>query len=136
MSDMCILRGLNNMKKKFRKQFHREFPWYDHTFLLEAMTLWLNNASKRHKEDGHLLRSNHTSKQLRIVSGVLRRIIDDEYDTPNKVFTSRNQVTSHAKMFDIEEFEYLDFKWQDKRRKADIDFAFDMMKKQLLNWWD
>lgn len=124
------------MKKKFRKEFHREFPWYDHAFLLEAMILWLNNASKRHRDDGHLLRSHRTAKQLRIVSGVLKRIIDDNYDAPNKVFISRNKMTSCAEIFGNEEFEYLDFKWQEKHRQADIDFAFDMMKKHLLNWWD
>ncbi|QVV97205.1 hypothetical protein 1992IndM4_0165 [Vibrio phage ICP1] len=129
------------MKKKFRKEFHREFPWYDYTFLLEAMMLWLNNTSKRHRDDGHLLRSHRTAEQLRIVSGVLRRIIDDEYDTPNKVFISRNRKSSCGNIFKddwewMEDFEYLDFKWQDKRRQADIDFAFDMMKKKLLSWWD
>lgn len=124
------------MKKKFRKDFRREFPWYDYTFLLEVMTLWLDNASKHHSKDGHLLRSHHTAKQLRIVSGVLKRIIDDNYDAPNKVFISRNKMTSCAKMFGSEEVGYLDFKWQNKRRQADIDFVFDMFKRCLLTWWD
>lgn len=109
------------MKKKFRKDFHREFPWYDYTFLLEAMMLWLNNASKRHKDDGHLLRSHHEAKQLRIVSCVLKRIIDDNYDAPNKVFISRNsKIEGYNKIFGESGYTYLDFKWQDKRRQADI----------------
>ncbi|ADX88980.1 hypothetical protein TUST1-15_00140 [Vibrio phage ICP1_2005_A] len=125
------------MKKRFRKEFHREFPWYDHTFLLEAMILWLNNASKRHRDDRHLVRSHRTTKQLRIVSGVLRRIIDDNYDAPNKVFISRNRkIEGYTKIFGEDGYTYLDFKWQEKHRQADIDFAFDMMKKWLLGWWD
>lgn len=124
------------MKKKFRKEFHREFMWYDYTFLLEAMTLWLDNTSKLHRERGHLLRSHRTARELKTVSGLLKRIIDDNYDKPNKVFTSRNKLTSCAKMFGNDDFEYLDFKYQNKNRQADIDFAFELMKKHLLSWWD
>ena len=117
------------MKKKFRKEFHREFPWYDHTFLLKLIVLWLDHSSKAHRDKGHLLGSKRTGHQMKVVSGVLKRIIEDEYDKPCRVFTSRNKFTSS-------EFEYLDLKYQNKHRQADIDFVFDMMKKHLLSWWD
>lgn len=46
------------MKKKFRKQFHKQFPWYDQEYLLDAMILWTENASKMHNKHGNFVRSN------------------------------------------------------------------------------
>jgi hypothetical protein len=100
------------------------------------MLLWVENASKAHRERGHLIRSKHTAKQLKTLSVVLRRIKEDEYDVPNKVFTSRNNLVKANGRFDGEDFEYLDLKYQNRQRQADIDFAFDMVKHRLLDWWD
>lgn len=128
------------MKKKLRKQIHKEFPWYDHTFLLELMYLWTKNASKLHRERGHLLRSDDTSRKLKLVSDVLRRIIDDEYDKPCKVFQCRNKIFKRGlflEKFDIEEdMVYLDLKYQNKQRQADVDFVFSFMAKNLQTFWD
>lgn len=124
------------MKKKLRNKIKNAYPWWDFTFLLKLIILWLDHSSKSHRDKGHLLRSKRTSHQMKVVSGVLKRIIEDEYDKPCRVFTSRNKMTSSAKIFGNEEFEYLDLKYQNKHRQADIDFVFDMIKKHLLSWWD
>lgn len=124
------------MKKKLRNQIKKAYPWWDYTFLLKLIIWWLDYSSKAHNDKGHLLRSKHTSHQMKVVSGVLKRIIEDDYDKPCRVFASRNKMTSAAKIFGNEDFEYLDLKYQNKHRQADIDFVFDVMKKQILSWWD
>ena len=123
------------MKKKLRNQIKKVYPWWDYRFLLKLMVLWLDYAPKSNKDKGNLPRSKHTSHQMRVVSNILKRIIADEYYKPCKVFTSRNKMTSAAKIFGSEDFEYLDLKYQNKHRQADIDFVFDVMKKQILSWW-
>lgn len=122
------------MKKKFRKQFHQQFKWYDQWFLLDAMILWIDNASKMHTKHGNLIRSEATGRDMKIVANVLKRIRDDNYDDINPVFECRNKRFSS--LTGDKEYYMLDMKYQNKRRQDDIDFAFDTMKKQLLDWWD
>ena len=62
------------MKKKFRNQFHKQFPWYDQEYLLDVMILWTENASKMHSKYGNLVRSNDTSKKLKLITELLKRI--------------------------------------------------------------
>lgn len=122
------------MKKKFRKQFHQQFKWFDQWFLLDAMILWIDNASKMHTKHGNLIRSEATGRDMRIVANVLKRIRDDNYGDINPVFECRNKRFSS--LTGDKEYHILDMKYQNKRRQADIDFAFDMMKKSLSDWWD
>lgn len=122
------------MKKKFRKQFHSQFKWFDQWYLLDAMILWIENASKMHTKHGNLIRSEATGRDMKIVANVLKRIRDDNYDDTNPVFECRNKRLSSLTC--DKEYYMLAVKHQAKRRQADIDYAFDMMKKHLLSWWD
>ena len=127
------------MNKKFRKDFHRNFPWYDYTFLLEAMLLWSEKASERHKKHGHFVRSNDTSNKLKIVSELLKRLIADDYDEPCKVFNSRNKTLSKGNNFGInfdEDFTYLKSEHSISRRNQDKQMLFKLLDKHLFEFWD
>lgn len=127
------------MNKRFRKQFHRNFPWYDYNFLLEVILLWSEKASERHKKHGHLLRSNSTSKKLKLVSELLKRLIADNYDEPCKVFNSRNKTLSKGNNFGInldEDFTYLRSEYSISRRNQDKKMLFKLLEKHLFEFWD
>ncbi|ALM62002.1 hypothetical protein AXI64_gp010 [Vibrio phage qdvp001] len=127
------------MNKKFRKQFHRNFPWYDYAFLLEAMLLWSEKASERHKKHGHLLRSNSTSRKLKLVSELLKRLIADDYDEPCKIFNSRNKTLPKGNNFGInldEDFTYLKSEYSNYLRNQDKKMLFNLLNKHLFEFWD
>lgn len=126
------------MKKKFRKQFHKQFPWYGQEYLLDAMILWTENASKMHSKHGNLVRSNDTSKKLKLITELLKRIREDNYDEPCEVFNNRNIVIHKQKDSSIykDEIVYLDYKYQDARRKYDKEYCFGLIAKHLGTFWD
>ncbi|UZV41105.1 hypothetical protein vBVpaMR16F_39 [Vibrio phage vB_VpaM_R16F] len=104
------------MNKKFRKDFHRNFPWYDYSFLLEAMLLWSEKASE-----------------------LLKRLIADDYDEPCKVFNSRNKTLSKGNHFGInlgEDFTYLKSEHSISRRNQDKQMLFKLLDKHLFEFWD
>lgn len=127
------------MNKKFRKQFHKEFPWYDYSFLLNLMLLWCENASKKHSKHGDLVRSDDTSRKLKLVSELLKRLIADDYDAPCKVFNSRNKTLSKGNSFGIsfdEDFTYLKSEHSLSRRNQDKRMLFKLLEKHLFEFWD
>lgn len=127
------------MSKKFRKEFHRQFPWYDHSYLLEAMLLWTENASERHQKHGHLVRSKDTSRKLKLVSELLKRLIADDYDEPCKIFNSRNKTLRKGNNFGIyldEDFTYLKSEHSNMLRKQDKKLLFKLLEKHLDTLWD
>lgn len=126
------------MEKKFRKQFHKQFPWYDQEYLLDVMILWTENASKMHSKHGNLVRSNDTSKKLKLITELLKRIRNSEYDKPCEVFNNRNIVIPKQNDSPIykNDIVYLDYKYQDARRKYDKEYCFGLIAKHLDTFWD
>ena len=99
-----------------------KYHWYDYSFLLQAIQDWLDNSSKQHKENGVLVRSNRTAKEMLIASNLIKRINDsDIYYKPNMVFNTKNK------------FLYIS---SEKQEKQDINYLFDFMKKHIQGWWD
>ncbi|UUW39881.1 hypothetical protein VP14_194 [Vibrio phage VPMCC14] len=126
------------MKKKFRKQFHKEFPWHDQEYLLDVMILWTENASKMHSKYGNLVRSDDTSHKLKVITELLKRIRNNCYDKPCEVFQCRNKIIKRNETtipFN-KDIIYLDSKYTDKLRKQDKDLAFGMLAKYLDEFWD
>ena len=115
-------------KKKFVRQFHNNFPWFDHENLLEVMILWTENASKMHHKHGNLVRSESTSKKLKVITELLNRLREDKYNKVCKVFDSRN--------FYGYGFVCTDFKHQHKQRKQDKEYVFKLLAKHLDTFWD
>jgi hypothetical protein len=123
----------NRQLKKLNKRILNEYQWWDQTYLLQLMHLWADNASKKHLEEGHLLRSNKTSKQLKTFSQVLKRLIDDEYVTQGcKVFKGKN--FPKCGFLGVEIAEYINY--GEKLRQQDVKLLTDLMNKHLLTWWD
>tara|TARA_Y100000588_G_scaffold244854_1_gene259058 strand:- start:6530 stop:6886 length:357 start_codon:yes stop_codon:yes gene_type:complete len=116
-------------KKKFVRQFHNNFPWFDHENLIEVMILWIENASKMHHKYSDLVRSESTAKKLKIIAELLKRIRKDEYDTPCKVFTKRNKTSGCG-------YVYINYKHQYKQRKQDKEYVFKLLAKHLDTFWD
>lgn len=125
-------------KKKFVRQFHNNFPWFDQENLLEVMILWTENASKMHHKYGNLVRSESTSKKLKVITELLKRIRDDKYNTPCKVFIKRNCtiVAEHSVLPLSEDYQYIQQKYQDKQRKQDKEYVFKLLAKHLDTFWD
>ena len=117
------------INKKFVQQFHNNFPWFDHENLIEVMILWTENASKMHHKNGNLVRSEATSKKLKVITELLKRIRDDEYDNPCKVFTKRNKTSGCG-------YVYINHKHQYKQRKQDKEYVFKLLAKHLDTFWD
>ncbi len=123
------------MKKKLKNQIMDSNPWWDYSSLLTLMEVWLRNSSHKHKTKGNLLRSDKTAKEMRIASELIKRIKDDEYDKPNKVFDSKNgHIEADSMGLGLEAFSYS--KNADQRKKEDLTYLMDLMKKHLLGWWD
>ncbi|MCP3683187.1 MAG: hypothetical protein GY861_10890 [bacterium] len=123
------------MKKKLRKQLHKQYPWWDYEHLLKMLKDWLDHSSKMHANRGNLVKSVRTSREMKIAVNLIARIEDNNYDTPNKVFPCRNgHVNSSDFGWDIGDFYYN--KAGDDLRKQDIDYLFNFMKKHILTWWD
>lgn len=123
------------MKKKYRKQVQKEYPWWDHHYMFKMLQDWLEHSSKMHKERGGLVRSDVTSKQMKIAAALIKRINEDEYSSPNKVFGCRNgHIQGNFCGLGNEGFSY-NTKEQELR-KQDVEYLFDFMKKHVLTWWD
>ena len=99
-----------------------KYKWYDYSFLLQAVSCWLEDSAKQHKEKGVLVRSNKTAKEMIIASNLIKRITEEEiYYKPNKLFDNKNKFP---------------YSYCETQRKQDIDYLFDFMKKHLTGWWD
>ena len=123
------------MKKKLRKQFQKEYPWWDHFHMFKMLQDWLEHSSKMHKERGCLVRSDVTAKQMKIAAALIKRINEDEYSSPNKVFGCRNRhIQGDFCGLGAEGFSYNPK--EQELRKQDVEYLFDFMKKHVLTWWD
>jgi len=152
-------------KKKFKKQFHKEFPWWDSCYLLEAMELWFTRASEKHLTEGHFLYSNKCSKQLKIASVLCKRLKEDmyfdkmpwylpklEHDSLKEKQENGVSITHTNKRFvydnlnkqqevNISDKQFSDFirlrcKIETRQKKQDLEMLCNLMQKCLFNWWD
>lgn len=124
------------MKKKLRKQLFNHYKWWDSVFLLEMMEDWLRHSAKMHETRGHLLCSDRTALEMKIVAELLKRVHEDEiYDEPNKVFRGKNKYY-RENMFGLETEAFAVSKDADKRRKADLKYTLEIFEKKLFGWWD
>ena len=57
---------------------------YDYHGMLEFMETCARDMSRRHKEHGHLMRSEETAKELKVFAELLRRVNEDNY-TDDKI---------------------------------------------------
>lgn len=153
------------MKNKHKRQFLNTFKWFDHTYLLDSISLWCLNASKYHLERGHHVNNAKVSRSLKIAAELATRLQEADYEdtrffgktlemdheTPpikgsGRIalnFTNRriiNKETGEVKE-NISSEEYRkEYKRQIKICKRKQNEIMDMFcqhfKKHLYNWWD
>ena len=123
------------MKKKLRRQIQKEYPWWDHFHMFKMLQDWLEHSSKMHKERGCLVRSDATAKQMKIAAALIKRINEDSYDTPNKVFDCRNTYIKGT-FCGIENEVFSYNPKGHELRNQDVEYLFDFIKKHVLHWWD
>ena len=153
------------MKNKHKRQFLNTFKWFDHTYLLDSMSIWCSNAARLHLERGHHLNNAKVSRSLKIAAELISRLKEAEYED-NRFFgktlemdhetspiegsrmialnfTNRriiNKETGEVKE-DVSPEEYRkEYKRQIKicKRKQNetMDMFCQVFKKNLYSWWD
>lgn len=91
-----------------------------------------------HREHGNFVRSKDTSNKLKVITELLKRIRNDNYDSPCKVFECRNKVIKRDETTIpfSKDIIYLDSKYTDNLRKQDKQLVFGMLAKHLDSFWD
>lgn len=133
------------MKEKHKRLIMQKFPWYDYSYFLELMELWLKEASYKHENQGYCVSSSKTAKQLRIAAHLCKRIREDDYSNPfwfgevaietdfdlqrvNQKVRWRHKP--NKKVFRLCQQRQL------KQRQKDIKMLTELINKQILGWWD
>ena len=70
------------MKKKFKRQFHEQFKWWDPSYLLEMIEMWASDASYKHLTQGHHLNNESVAKDLKVLAQLAKRLKNDDYNEP------------------------------------------------------
>lgn len=133
------------MKEKHKRLIMNKFPWYDYSYFIELMELWLKESAYRHENQGHCVSSGKTAKQLRIAAHLCKRIREDDYSNPfwfgevsihsnlDINMPSQKVRWSHKpnkKVFRLCQQRQL------KQRQKDIKMLTELINKQILGWWD
>lgn len=64
---------------KLNPKIMKEYPWFDYSYLLELMEMWLNNASERFSEDGTHVGNERQANICKRLSLLLKRLKEDDY---------------------------------------------------------
>lgn len=127
--------------KEFIKKFHEQFPWYDYSYLLSMMIMWMENASNMHIEHGNCVNHKIVGKDLKIMADVLKRIQEDNYY--EKI--QENELADAGLDVNFMELPYSDEerkkiqtlqKLSEKRKKDDLEYCLNMLKRKLFSLWD
>lgn len=88
----------------------KKYQWFDYGFLLKMMKDWLKNSSQEFKTKGHNTDNMVVAAQMQEAVVILERLDANEYYK-----TSTNSQ---------------------KAKQEDVDALMDLLKKNLLSWWD
>jgi len=94
--------------------------WWDNYYFFKILHKKLSLMEKNFREDGvHLFAEKDANKMKRCVL-VLERLMNDDYDA--------NASTKNSLKERIEHADYL--------RQQDVDYLFEILRKNILTWWD
>jgi len=94
--------------------------WWDHYFFFVLLHKKLSIMEKNFRKNGvHLFAEKDADKMKKCVL-VLERLIKNEYDEMASTKNSLKERCDHA--------EYLE--------KQDINYLFNILRKNILTWWD
>lgn len=119
----------------FRKVLWNYRRW-DYSGLLEFMEVATKDMSECHKDHGHLVRSEETAKELKVMSLLLKRIREDKYYEDKQVFVLEDfefeQVPNTLPSRKAKSF----YKLVEKMKKDDLELTCKIMQRKLFTWWD
>ena len=153
------------MKNKAKRQFHNQFKWWDHSYMLEAIELWASNASYKHLTKGHHLNNEVVAKDLKILAELAKRLKNDDYNDPwflpdcgiehfSVPIEGSDLIELKTKNYKVvynnperketidsnEETVYkiikLKGKHHKRQREQDLEMFCNLIKRKLFNWWD
>ena len=153
------------MKNKAKRQFHNQFKWWDHSYMLEAVELWAENAAKMHLTKGHHLNNEVVAKDLKVLAELAKRLKNDDYNDPwflpdyesehfSVPIEGSDLIELKTKNYKVvynnperketidsnEETVYkiikLKGKHRQRQREQDLEMFCDLIKRKLFNWWD
>lgn len=64
---------------KLTPKIMKEFPWFDSCYLLELMSVWFSEASKKYEVDGCHVKHKSDAKFAKILSELCKRLREDNY---------------------------------------------------------
>ena len=153
------------MKNKAKRQFHNQFKWWDHSYMLEAVELWAENAAKMHLTKGHHLNNEVVAKDLKVLAELAKRLKNDDYNDPwflpdyesehfSVPIEGSDLIELKTKNYKVvynnperketidsnEETVYkiikLKGKHRQRQREQDLEMFCNLIKRKLFNWWD
>lgn len=123
----------------FRKALWDYRAW-DYTGLLTFMEVSARDMSRCHKENGHLMRSEDTAKELKVWADILQRVIEDDYFADKQEFVEgkglfggkfvqkKNTLPNrNAKSY---------YKLVEANKKNDLQLVAKMFARKVQTWWD
>lgn len=124
----------------------------DHVFLMEVLHFKLSNMSKLHRKYGIAVNSDKYADDLQLAAKLAQRIAEDDYTEEafgNKLYLLEKNKMEFVDVGDgrskIEFTGLTDDEREELMRlygkeeellKKDIEKLFDLMKRELRNWWD
>ena len=153
------------MKNKAKRQFHNQFKWWDHSYMLEAIGLWAENAAKMHLTKGHHLNNEVVAKDLKVLAELAKRLKNDDYNDPwflpdyesehfSVPIEGSDLIELKTKNYKVvynnpERKETIDTtqetvykiiklkgKHHKRQREQDLEMFCNLIKRKLFNWWD
>ena len=153
------------MKNKAKRQFHNQFKWWDHSYMLEAIELWAENAAKMHLTKGHHLNNEVVAKDLKVLAELAKRLKNDDYNDPwflpdyesehfsvpiegsdlielktknyKVVYNNpERKETIDSNKETVYKIVNLNLKHRNRVRKQDLEMFCNLIKRKLFNWWD
>lgn len=124
----------------FHKALHQYRSW-DYSGLLLFMETATKDMHECHKNNGHLMRSEDTAKELLIVSTLLKRIREDNYTDEVQGYKRKEGSLFGGEFYQkpntLPSIKYKKFyRMREAVRKNDLDLVCKMMKNKLFTWWD
>lgn len=135
-----IWQYLRNLKT-FNKALWAYRSW-DYHGLLVFMQQATADMHLTHKDQGHLVRSENTAQELKIISQVLQRIIEDKYHDNHEIFVHKEGTSIFGGKFERIANTLPNPKSKGGikiirgKRQADVEFVIKKMSTKLLSWWD
>lgn len=111
-------------RKRLVKKIMKHYKWWDHSYLFELMSIWLNESSKKHKTDGILVKSVKVSKEMNIASMYCEYIADSK--AWENVYKRYGNTSYNVDLL----------KKENELNVFYLNQLTRLLKRKSLHWWD